>query len=220
MRKPKRTISVPVGGCLVAVLTLCCSGYAEGPSSEAPSDDSPKSELWRAAPGEGFRKGAHELEAVVGPGFGVRILEDHAHDWSMGIIDYGWVFTDVVGDGHWYRGSWELIGEIFGGGQYRPESAYFIGGGPHIRYDFASGHRWMPFLDLGAGATATDIRSGDISTTFEFNLQAGAGAHFFLRDNLALTVQARLIHFSNAGMQFPNLGVNSLTGLIGVSWFF
>jgi hypothetical protein len=75
-------------------------------------------------------------------------------------------------------------------------------------------------VDLGAGVTATDIRSGDISTTFEFNLQAGAGAHYFVAKNLALTAQARFIHFSNAGIKFPNLGVNTITGLIGVSWFF
>jgi hypothetical protein len=176
--------------------------------------------LWRAGVGEGFRSGAHELDAIAGAGWGVRILENHAHDWAMGAVDYGWVFTDVVADDHWFRGNWELIGELFGGCQYRPEGAYFIGAGPHLRYDFAAGHRWVPFVDLGAGVTATDIRSGDISTTFEFNLQGGAGAHFFLRDNLALTVQARFIHFSNAGMKFPNLGVNALTGLIGVSWFF
>src|SRR5205085_11908698 len=101
-----------------------------------------------------------------------------------------------------------------GGGQYRPEEAYFIGGGPHLRYDFAPGHNWVPFVDLGAGVTATDIRSGDISTTFEFNLQAGAGAHYFVAKNLALTAQARFVHFSNAGIRFPNLHVNTITGLI------
>lgn len=199
-----------------------------GPASEAlHAEDtqsqltySSKTSIWRNGPGEGFRAGAHELDAVAGAGFGVRILEYHTHDWGMGALDYGWVFTDVVADDHWYRGNWELIGEVFGGVQYRPDEAYFVGGGPHLRYDFAPGHRWVPFLDLGAGATATDIRSGDISTTFEFNLQAGAGAHYFFRDNLALTFQARFIHFSNAGIKFPNLGVNTLTGLIGVSWFF
>ena len=175
---------------------------------------------WRSGIGDGLREGAHELDVVAGAGMGVRILETHAHDWGFGAVDFGWVFTDVVGDGHWYRGNWELIGEVFGGEQFHPEGAYFAGGGPHLRSDCATGHRWMPFLDLGAGATATDIRDGDISTPFEFNLQAGAGAHFFLRDNLALTVQARFIHFSNAGIKFPNLGVNALTGLVGVSWFF
>jgi hypothetical protein len=170
--------------------------------------------------GEGFRKGAHELDVVAGAGFGVRILENHAHDLALGAIGFGWMFTDVVADDHWFRGNWELLGELFAGGQFRPDSAYFVGGGPHLRYNIATKHRWVPFLDLGAGATATDIRNGDISTTFEFNLQAAAGAHVFLRDNLALTLQARFIHFSNAGIQFPNLGVNTLTGLVGLSWFF
>jgi len=180
----------------------------------------PSESLWRGTAGDGFPKGTHELDVVAGAGMGVRILENHAHDWVFGALDFGWIFTDVVGQDHWFRGNWELIGEVFGGEQFHPDAAYFVGGGPHLRYDFAPGHRWVPFLDLGAGATATDIRNGDISTTFEFNLQAGAGAHFFLTDHLAMTLQARFIHFSNAGLEFPNLGVNVLTGLVGVSWFF
>jgi len=64
------------------------------------------------------------------------------------------------------------------------------------------------------------IRNGDLGTTFEFNLQAGAGTHFFVQKDLALTFQYRFIHLSNAGMEFPNLGVNTSTFLLGFSWFF
>jgi len=214
-----KTIHRAVPGWLCSLLTAAILAVA-GNAPAAESEESNPPSLWRTGVGEGFRAGTHELDAAVGAGFGARILENNAHDWAMSALDYGWIFTDVVGSDHWYRGNWELLAELFGGGQFRPEAAYFIGGGLHLRYDFAAGHRWVPFLDLGAGVTATDIRSGDISTTFEFNLQAGAGAHYFLRDNLALTAQARFIHFSNAGLQFPNLGVNTLTGLIGISWFF
>jgi lipid A 3-O-deacylase len=73
---------------------------------------------------------------------------------------------------------------------------------------------------VGAGATATDIRNGDLSTTFEFNLQAGVGTAFFLQKDLAATFQYRFIHLSNAGIQFPNLGVNNSTFLLRLSWFF
>ena len=158
---------------------------------------------------------------MAGVGLGMKVLQSVGiHDWGIGIIDYGWVFTDVVGQGHWYRGNWELIGELFGGYQYRPEGAYFVGAGPHLRYNFATGCHLVPFIDLGAGVTATDIREPDLSTTFEFNLQAGGGVHYFLREDLALTAQWRFIHFSNAGIKYTNLGVNSSTFLLGVSWFF
>ena len=177
--------------------------------------------LWKAGLGEGFNKGAHELELLAGGGVGMRIFgSEHRHDWVVGALQYGWVFTDLLGEDHWYRGNWELLAEVFGGEQFHPDWAYFVGAAPLLRYDFAAGGRWVPFVDFGAGASATDIRNGDLSTTFEFNLQAGAGTHFFLRKDLALTFQYRFIHFSNAGMQFPNLGVNTSSFLLGVSWFF
>jgi lipid A 3-O-deacylase len=217
--KPSSVKGPVLWACLVVSFQLVTScSYAQGSSDLVLSHST--NSIWRAGPGDGFRKGAHEFDAVAGAGLGVRILENHRHDWAIGMLDLGWIVSDVVAEDHWYRGNWELLGELFGGEQLQPESAYFVGGGPHLRYDFAAGHRWVPFLDLGAGATATDIRDEDISTTFEFNLQAGAGAHYFLKDNLSLTLQARFIHFSNAGMKFPNLGVNTLTGLVGLSWFF
>src|SRR5215467_3081185 len=92
---------------------------------EVQLSDNSRTNLWRAGVGEGFRKGATEIDAVAGAGLGVRVLENHTHDWAMGALDFGWVFTDVVGDKHWYRGNWELIGEIFGGAQFRPDDAYF-----------------------------------------------------------------------------------------------
>ena len=117
------------------------------------------------------------------------------------------------------RGNWELLADLFGGYQFHPEGVYFAGLSPHLRYNFATRTRFVPFVDVGAGATATDIREPDLSTTFEFNLQGGGGTHYFLRDDLALTFQWRFIHLSNAGIKYTNLGVNNSTFLLGLSWF-
>jgi lipid A 3-O-deacylase len=130
------------------------------------------------------------------------------------------VFSHLKGTGHWYSGNWELLGDLFGGFQYHPDRAYLAGVTPILRYEFATGTRFVPFIDLGAGATLTDIRDGDLSTKFEFNLQYGFGTHYFLRDDLALTAQYRFIHLSNAGISSPNLGVNNNTVYLGLSWFF
>lgn len=176
---------------------------------------------WKGEVGDGFRVGTMEASASVGAGLGMPILfSETAHDWALTALDLGWIFTDVQGEGKWYRGNWELLGELFGGGQFRPDAAYFIGVTPLVRYNFTPGGRWVPFITMGAGATATDIRNGDLSTTFEFNLQAGGGLHWFIRDHWALTAQYRFIHLSNAGLKFPNLGLNTSTLLLGVSCFF
>lgn len=89
-----------------------------------------------------------------------------------------------------------------------------------MRYNFATGTRWIPFVDGGAGVTATSIGPPDLSGTFEFNLQAGTGIHCFLSDNLALSLEARYIHWSCAGIHQPNAGLNGVTGLLGLTFFF
>jgi opacity protein-like surface antigen len=169
----------------------------------------------------GFHRGVTELNASAGAGFGMAVItSSRTHDWWLAAVQYGWIFTDVVGSNHWFRGNWELVGQVFGGQQFYPSTSYIVGAGPLLRYNFAASRRCIPFIDAGAGAAATDIRDGDLSTTWEFNVQGGAGARYFLRENLAVTLQYRFIHISNAGFKYPNLGVNNSTFLAGISWFF
>lgn len=175
--------------------------------------------IWTAE--GGFVKGTKEFGLSLGAGFGMEVItSSDTHDWALGSVRYGCIFTDLVGSNHWYRGNYELLIELFGGMQFYPDNAYVVGGGPILRYNFATGKRWIPFIDLGGGIAATDIRNGDLSTTFEFNLQGGAGVHLFVRKEVALTFQYRFIHLSNAGLEYPNLGVNNSTFLGGVTWFF
>ena len=110
--------------------------------------------------------------------------------------------------------------EIFGGSQYSPRNEWIAGLTPHLRYDFATRTRFVPFIDGGAGVTLTGIRGPDLGSAFEFNLQPGAGVHWFLKDDLALTVEAHFLHISCAGISSPNLGVNGFLGTVGLSRFF
>ncbi len=204
---------------VLAGLTAVC-GRATAAESNLNFQD-PAVSLWEGGVGEGFRKGTHEVDASVAFGLGMPILGSQGHHhWVLGMIDFGWMFSRVVAKDHWYRGNWELIGEAFGGFQYHPEHAYLGGVAPLVRYNFATGTRWVPFVNAGAGVTWTDIRDGDLSTKFEFNLQIGAGVHYFLKDNLSLDIQYRFIHISDAGISTPNLGVNDSNLVLGASWFF
>jgi len=138
----------------------------------------------------------------------------------MGSLTYGHMLGPVVGESHWYRGNPELRLELFGGAQFDPDTRRFVGLTPHIRYNVATGTRWVPFVDGGAGVTAVSIGGPDLSGTFEFNLQAGMGILCFLRDTLALSVEARYLHMSSADISKPNLGLNGVTGLLGLAYFF
>jgi opacity protein-like surface antigen len=177
--------------------------------------------IWKDPDQGGFNKGTKDAGLSFGEAFGMRILgSSHKHYFALGIAQFGWVLTDPVGTDHWYRGNWELKFDIFGGAQYYPDDRYVVGGGPILRYDFATSRFCVPFIEAGLGLAGTSIRDGDLSTSFEFNLQCGVGAHLFVTENVALTLEYRFLHISNAGIDSPNQGVNESTGLVGVTFFF
>ena len=180
-----------------------------------------KSTLWENGLGEGFLPTAQTFSVEAGWAPGIAAFGSvQAHDFALLSLSYGHMLGRVKGEGHWYRGNFEGRLELWGGGQYSPSSEWIIGLTPHLRYNFATGTRWVPYFDLGAGVTATGIGPPDLSGTFEFNLQATTGVHYFLRDNLALSSDVRFMHISCAGIHQPNLGVNNVVFMVGLTWFF
>ncbi len=218
------TVAAPRISGLVLVCAVC--GFLNPQGAAAQTGDNsilsgPVPSIWSADIGQGFRRGAQEAGLSVGAGFGMRVLGTrHLHDWALGAVHYGRMLTGVLAPDRWYGGNLEFIGSLFGLGQYRTERGYAVGLTPMLRYDFAIGSRVVPFFGVGAGATFTNIRGGDLSTDFEFNLQGGGGIDIFLRENLALSLEYRFIHLSNASWSTPNLGVNTSNLLVGLSWFF
>lgn len=182
---------------------------------------STETDIWKGEIGDGLRKGTWRSTIEAGSAWGHRMLGgDVTHDLVLAGVDLGYVFSDVVADSHWYRGNWEFRTELFGGEQYRPDMAYVVGLTPFLRYDFATGTRWVPFFEAGAGVTATDIGHPDLGGTFQFNLQPGLGLHVFLTRRTAATISYHLLHMSNAGLSSPNLGANAHLVSLGFTWFF
>ena len=183
-----------------------------------------QSAIWQDGVGNGFLPSAQNITIESGASSGVKIFGGRqSHDLGLLSLAYGHMLGHVVGQDHWYRGNFEGRLELFGGMQYHPDidtDGWFIGLTPHLRYNFATGTRWVPFVDAGAGVTAMGISAPDVSGTFEFNLQASTGVRYFLRDNLALTSEVRYMHFSCGGLHSPNLGINTVAFMFGVSWFF
>lgn len=177
--------------------------------------------IWQGGIGEGFRSEAQSITMSAGATYGIAAFGSREqHHLAIGSLTYGHMLSGVVGEGRWYRGNPEFRLELFSGAQFRPDTRWFVGLTPHLRYNFSTGTRWIPVADIGGGVTATSIGSPDLSGTFEFNLQAGTGLYYFLRDNLALSLEARYVHWSCAGLHKPNLGLNGVTGLVGITFFF
>ena len=177
--------------------------------------------VWENRVGEGFRPTTQSIGLSAGAAYGIVTFGGReAHDLSLVSLSYGHMLSHTRGEGHWYRGNFEVRFELFTGAQFSPSTEWLVGLTPHLRYNFAAGTRWMPFVDGGAGVTATSIGSPDLSGTFEFNEQLGTGIHWFLKDNVALTLESRYIHWSCAGISKPNLGLNGVTGMLGLTLFF
>jgi hypothetical protein len=183
-----------------------------------------KPAIWQDRVGNGFVSTAQNFTVEAGAARGVIIFGSRQeHDLGLLSVSYGHMLGRVIGGDHWYRGNFEGRLEVFGGMQFHPDvdtDGWLIGATPHVRYNFATGTRWIPFVDAGAGVTATGIGPPDLSGTFEFNLQAATGGCWFLRDNLALTGEVRLMHMSCGGIHSPNLGINDVAFMMGVTWFF
>lgn len=183
-----------------------------------------KPTIWQDGVGNGFVPTAQNFSIEAGATRGVTIFGSRqAHDLGLLSVWYGHMLGRVVGGDHWYRGNFEGRLELFGGMRFHPQvdtDGWLIGLTPHLRYNFATGTRWVPFVDAGGGVTATGIGPPDLSGTFEFNLQATTGVQYFLRDNLALTGDIRFLHVSCGGIHSPNLGMNDVTFMMGVTWFF
>ena len=176
---------------------------------------------WTEQIGDDLKKGTTEAGFSLGASVGAHIFGGtDTHDFALAKVLVGRVISNELGNDRWYRGYWELLGEVFGGGQFKPGEAYVVGLTPGLRYDFATGSRWVPFFDAGAGVTATDISRPDLGGTFQFNLQTGPGLHWFVEKNLAITMQYRFLHISSAGTEHPNNGVNTSVFYLGMSWLF
>lgn len=176
--------------------------------------------IWAGGIGGGFRAGTHVLGIGIGGTRGVIIFGgEERHNLALLSVSYGWMTGDVKGK-DWYRGNWEIRGELFGGAQMNSESESIIGITPHIRYHFATGSPLVPYLDAGAGVAFTDISTPDLGGTFQFNLQASAGVNYFIRDALAIHLEARYIHVSSASIYNPNNGINTIGAFMGVSTYF
>ena len=78
----------------------------------------------------------------------------------------------------------------------------------------------MPDVELAGTAGGTDLRVEEQRSSFAFLLFGGAGLSYFVRNRTAIYAGYRFQHVSNAYISSPNVGINSNSGVLGVSYFF
>ena len=214
--------------CLLLLIPFSVSAADTAPSSDGdlPGKQqntifSLKPDIWYSGVGEGFRAGTQVVGLTAGVAYGVLIFGgEERHHLSLISVSYGQMIGNVKGEDKWYRGNWELRAELFGGAQVNSETCALVGLTPHMRYNFATGTRFVPYVDIGAGVSLTEIRAQDLGGAFQFNLQAITGANYFVKDNLSISIAMHYLHLSSAGIYLPNNGVNTVGCFLGVQWFF
>ena len=123
------------------------------------------------------------------------------------------------------RGNFEFLAEVFGGGVFNGPGNALCGGVLWLRYNWVQPDAWLvPYLQIGAGGLWNDAyhdrSQRAIGEAFEFNLQANLGFRLMLNPRWAIAIEGGYLHVSNAGLANRNMGVDSLGGRVGMSYFF
>ena len=131
----------------------------------------------------------------------------------------GWLPFSPLGPGP-LHGSFEVGLEPLYQRYTEPHDAFFAGLGLTGRYHFLSLGRFVPYVEGAAVAGGTDLKIREIASDFTFVVWVGAGMAYFVTDRTALYGGYRYQHVSNGGIEKPNRGFESHTGVAGVSLFF
>jgi opacity protein-like surface antigen len=207
---------------LLAVAVVWTLGLFAPPASPAAGEADAKTDggTW------GFQKGQQEVALLVGYGFEIDSAgsdkSDMVKNLEFALVRARWgiFLTDRVGQGF-------LEGNL----EFLVEPAFLLSVEPTrrtgyelsflFRYHFATESRWVPFVTLGAGVIEENFHvTGRSSAGFNFTPQGGPGVSYLLGGNMAVSLEWRLYHVSNANIDRPNVGLNISFVLLGLSFFF
>ena len=169
-----------------------------------------------------FEKGSSDFGAQLGWGWTMDLPPGRDRtDLSFLFFFPNWQYnlTGVVGKSSWYQGA--LFYHMEAGLAFADrDDKFLLGWSPvMVQYKFLSPkRRWAPNILLGAGFSMTnwkDVAKRELGSEFQFLLHAGAGLEYFKKDG-AYSINYRLFHVSNAGIQFPNIGLNAHVFSLGM----
>jgi opacity protein-like surface antigen len=173
-----------------------------------------------------FERGVWELEGGAGEfgSFATSTAKWETINYQLEDLRVEWMYDSPRHAG-WLRGNNEFLLEAFGGPVTKGPGSYLVGGSPLWRYNFVQpGARLVPYIQLGMGALYNNIyrsrEQSEIGQGFEFALQGGIGLKYLINDRWAISAEVAYRHISNGGMTARNQGLNSIGGLLLVSYIF
>lgn len=135
------------------------------------------------------------------------------------IARFGWFLSDEVGKGDWYQGRHELLLELPYHMAIDHGGRSMVGGYVLGSWKFTGLKHTAPYVFAGGGPLYVDLGLPTMGSRLCFSYQGGTGLQYFLKKKLALTLEYRYHHISNAGTADPNEPLNSSKFLLGMSFF-
>ncbi|MBV51665.1 MAG: hypothetical protein CMH77_04080 [Nitrospinae bacterium] len=172
-----------------------------------------------------FAKGSSTFSGQLGMGYTVQIPPGRSRtDLSFAWIFPNWQYnlTGIMAEDSFLRGA--LFWHVEAGMAVltHRDNEYLVGFSPLMaEYKFLSPkRRWAPTVVAGAGFSMTNWKDQavpELGSEFEFLLHLGAGVEVF-RKLGSYSLNYRFFHVSNAGMQRPNIGLNTNVFSLGMSF--
>jgi lipid A 3-O-deacylase len=131
---------------------------------------------------------------------------------------FGWFLSKELGSG-WYKGRHQLLVELPAHLVVDPRVSPMVGGYLLGSWKFTSLENWAPYVFAGGGVLYVDLGLPTMGSRLDFSYQGGTGVQYFIRKDVALSLEYRYHHISNAGTATPNEPLNSSKILLGVSVF-
>ena len=190
----------------IGIMFLSCGLLLAGFASLARAQDGPETD-------------GNEVEFWTTGGHGTNGIWQHTGVWTAG-FRYGWVLTEPHGPG-FLRGRFEYaVDAVPAFLVFQPaNTAYGAAINPFaLIWDFDTHGRVVPYLELCGGALFTNTQVPVGTSRINFTTAGAAGVHY-LAGKFTWTADVRFLHISNAGLETPNPGINTVQLRLGLGWF-
>jgi len=166
-------------------------------------------------PGDGSR----EVQIWTGGGHSVSGGTTDTSVWNLG-LRYGWIISRPHGPG-FLKGRFEYaVDAVPAFVVFQPANTAFGAGiNPlNLKWNFATRSSVVPYFELSGGTLFTNHDVPNFTSRVNFTSGAAFGFHI-LGDKHALSLEARYMHISNAGLGDLNPGLNTFQVRLGVGKF-
>jgi hypothetical protein len=160
--------------------------------------------------------GGHEIQIWMGGGHSVPGGTSNTGIFNMG-GRYGWILTKPHGPGI-LKGRFEYAVDVVPVYLiFQPaNTAYGAGFNPlGLKWNFATRCMTTPYFELNGGTLFTNHNVPDGTNTVNFTSSAAVGFQF-VKEHRTWSVEVRYMHISNAGLEVPNPGLNTVQVRLGL----